>query len=88
MRVNYPCCNGDLGPAPGPARALGSAGLRAQWFAQALLLIFADGLTGEHVSFGAAQHAALSMPAERHGRDLAAEDTAGIVDRIIALGTV
>ncbi|MEU8380127.1 haloacid dehalogenase type II [Streptosporangium sp. NPDC048865] len=65
--------------------ALGSAGLRAQWFAQALQLIFVGGLTGEYVSFDAAQHAALSMLAERHGRDLTAEDMTGIVDRMRSL---
>jgi 2-haloacid dehalogenase len=64
---------------------LGSAGLRAQWFAQALQLVFVSGVTGEYVDFSTAQHAALSMLAERHGRSLAPGDATGIVDRMSSL---
>ncbi|GAA3419862.1 haloacid dehalogenase type II [Streptosporangium vulgare] len=65
--------------------ALGSAELRGQWFAQALQLSFVGGLTGEYVNFSAAQHAALSMLAEREDRDLASGDVSGIVNLMSSL---
>jgi 2-haloacid dehalogenase len=43
----------------------GSATVRPQWFAQMLQLSFVGGMTGEYVDFTTAQHAALSMVAER-----------------------
>ncbi len=48
-------------------RLLGSAALRAPWFAQMLQLSFVGGLTGEYLDFSAAQHAALAMVAQRTG---------------------
>jgi 2-haloacid dehalogenase len=64
---------------------LGSAELRGQWFAQMLQLSFVGGLTGEYVDFSTAQHAALLMLAERHGRSLASDDVTGIVNRMSSL---
>ncbi|PZS36585.1 MAG: haloacid dehalogenase type II [Pseudonocardiales bacterium] len=64
---------------------LGSTALRAQWFAQMLQLAFVGGLTGEYVDFSTAQHAALHMLAERHGRDLTADQATQIVDRMSSL---
>ncbi len=64
---------------------LGSTALRAQWFAQMLQLAFVGGLTGEYVDFSTAQHAALHMLAERHGRDLTADQVTQIVDRMSSL---
>jgi 2-haloacid dehalogenase len=65
--------------------SLGSAELRGQWFAQMLQLSFVGGLTGEYVDFSTAQHAALLMLAERHGRSLASDDVTGIVNRMSSL---
>ncbi|MGS2646233.1 haloacid dehalogenase type II [Streptosporangium sp. LJ11] len=64
---------------------LGSAELRGPWFAQVLQLSFVGGLTGEYVDFSTAQHAALSMLAERHGRGLTSDDITGIVNRMSSL---
>jgi len=64
---------------------LGSSALRAQWFAQMLQLAFVGGLTGEYVDFSTAQHAALHMLAERHGRDITADRATQIVDRMSSL---
>lgn len=64
---------------------LGSTALRAQWFAQMLQLAFVGGLTGEYVDFSTAQHAALHMLAERHGRDLTADQATQIVDQMSSL---
>jgi 2-haloacid dehalogenase len=66
-------------------KLLGSAQLRAQWFAQMLQLSFVGGLTGEYVDFSTAQHAALLMLAERHGRTLAPGDATEIVNRMSSL---
>jgi 2-haloacid dehalogenase len=41
--------------------------LRPQWFSQMLQLAFVGAITGEYVDFTSAQHAALTMVAERHG---------------------
>jgi 2-haloacid dehalogenase len=51
---------------------LGSAALRAQWFAQMLQLSFVGGLTGEYVDFSTAQNAALRMLAQRVGKPVTA----------------
>ena len=64
---------------------LGSAALRAQWFAQMLQLSFVGGLTGEYVDFSSAQHAALVMLAQRQGRDITADQATGIVQRMSSL---
>jgi 2-haloacid dehalogenase len=64
---------------------LGSAALRAQWFAQMLQISFVGGLTGEYVDFSAAQHAALRMLAERGGVTLTPDEMTGIVDRMRSL---
>ena len=64
---------------------LGSSALRAQWFAQMLQLAFVGGLTGEYVDFSTAQHAALHMLAERHGRDITTDQATQIVDRMSSL---
>jgi 2-haloacid dehalogenase len=61
---------------------LGSAALRGQWFAQMLQLSFVGGLTGDYVDFSTAQHAALLMLAERHGRTVTADDATAMVDRM------
>jgi len=41
--------------------------LRPQWFSQMLQLAFVGAITGEYIDFTSAQHAALTMVAERHG---------------------
>jgi 2-haloacid dehalogenase len=64
---------------------LGSAALRGQWFAQMLQLSFVGGLTGEYVDFTTAQHAALHMLAERHGRTVTTDEAAAVVDRMSSL---
>jgi 2-haloacid dehalogenase len=64
---------------------LGSAALRGQWFAQMLQLSFVGGLTGEYVDFSTAQHAALLMLAERHGRTVTADDATEMVNRMSSL---
>ena len=64
---------------------LGSAALRGQWFTQMLQLSFVGGLTGEYVDFSTAQHAALLMLAERHGRSIMADHAIEIVDRMSSL---
>jgi 2-haloacid dehalogenase len=64
---------------------LGLAELRAQWFAQMLQISFVGGLIGEYVDYSSAQHAALLMLAERHGRTLAPGDATGIVNRMKSL---
>jgi 2-haloacid dehalogenase len=64
---------------------LGSAALRGQWFAQMLQLSFVGGLTGEYVDFSSAQHAALRMLAERHGRTVTTEQATTVVSRMSSL---
>jgi 2-haloacid dehalogenase len=64
---------------------LGSAALRGQWFAQMLQLSFVGGLTGEYVDFSSAQHAALRMLAERHGRTVTTDEATGVVSRMSSL---
>lgn len=64
---------------------LGSAALRGQWFAQMLQLSFVGGLTGEYVDFSSAQHAALRMLAERHGRTLTGDQATAVVSRMSSL---
>lgn len=63
----------------------GSAGLRAQWFAQMLQLSFVGGLTGEYVDFSTAQAAALRMLARRHGIEVGDEDVRTMVGRMDSL---
>jgi 2-haloacid dehalogenase len=63
----------------------GSAALRGQWFAQMLQLSFVGGLTGRYVDFTTAQHAALHMLAERHGRAIAADQATALVSRMSSL---
>lgn len=63
----------------------GSATLRAQWFAQMLQLSFVGGLTGEYVDFTTAQHAALTMLAQRNGRPLEPVEMTATVDRMKSL---
>src|ERR687896_727721 len=73
----------DLGPLdPWFERAFGSAGLRAQWFAQMLQFSFVGGLTGRYVDFPSAQRAALTMLAETTGTQLDREDGERIVDQM------
>lgn len=64
---------------------LGSAGLRAQWFAQMLQLSFVGGLTGEYVDFSTAQNAALRMLAERVGKPVTAGQADEMVHRMDSL---
>jgi 2-haloacid dehalogenase len=64
---------------------LGSAALRAQWFAQMLQLSFVGGLTGEYVDFSTAQNAALRMLAERVGKPVTADQAAEMVHRMDSL---
>jgi 2-haloacid dehalogenase len=63
----------------------GSAGLRAQWFAQMLQLSFVGGLTGQYVDFTTAQRAALRMLGERQGVALDDATVAETVDRMRTL---
>jgi len=74
---------GALDPAFGDL--LGSAALRAQWFAQMLQLSFVGGLTGEYVDFSTAQHAALRMLAQRVGRVVTTDQATAMVQRMSAL---
>jgi 2-haloacid dehalogenase len=53
---------------------LGNAALRPQWFAQMLQLAFVGAITGRYVDFTSAQHAALTMIAER--QDIAVDEEA------------
>ncbi|MFG1705360.1 haloacid dehalogenase type II [Nonomuraea sp. M3C6] len=64
---------------------LGSAALREQWFRQMLQITFVGGLTGDYVDYSTAQHAALLMLAERHGRTVSPDDAAGVVERMSTL---
>jgi 2-haloacid dehalogenase len=64
---------------------LGSAALRAQWFAQMLQLSFVGGLTGRYVDFTTAQRAALRMLAARQGAELADDEVDTMVDRMRSL---
>ncbi|GLW09090.1 haloacid dehalogenase [Microtetraspora sp. NBRC 13810] len=64
---------------------LGSAALRDEWFRQMLQITFVGGLTGEYVDYSTAQHAALLMLAERHGRTVSPADAAAIVERMSSL---
>jgi 2-haloacid dehalogenase len=76
----------DLSRLDGPfEELLGSAALRGQWFAQMLQLSFVGGLTGEYVDFSTAQHAALLMIAERHGRTVTDDDATAMVNRMSSL---
>lgn len=63
----------------------GSAAVRGQWFAQMLQLSFVGGLTGRYVDFTTAQHAALRMLAERHGRAITADRVTALVTRMRSL---
>jgi 2-haloacid dehalogenase len=58
---------------------LGNAALRPQWFAQMLQLAFVGAITGRYVDFTSAQHAALTMIAERQGIALDEESARRIV---------
>lgn len=64
---------------------LGSAELRAQWFAQMLQLSFVGGLTGQYVDFSTAQRAALHMVALRAGRSPGDDAVRQMVDRMRSL---
>ena len=64
---------------------LGSAALRAQWFAQMLQLSFVGGLTGEYVDFSTAQNAALRMLAERVGKPVTTAQADEMVHRMDTL---
>ena len=64
---------------------LGSAALRAQWFAQMLQLSFVGGLTGEYVDFSTAQNAALRMLADRVGKPITAAQADEMVQRMNSL---
>jgi 2-haloacid dehalogenase len=64
---------------------LGSAALRAQWFAQMLQLSFVGGLTGEYVDFSTAQNAALRMLAARVGRPVTDAQADEMVHRMDSL---
>lgn len=64
---------------------LGSAALRAQWFAQMLQLSFVGGLTGQYVDFSTAQNAALRMLAERVGKPVTAGQANEMVHRMDSL---
>ncbi|SNY25469.1 haloacid dehalogenase type II [Paractinoplanes atraurantiacus] len=60
-------------------------GSRGQWFAQMLQVAFVGGLTGQYVDFTTAQHAALSMLADRLGKPLPPERATAIVEAMSAL---
>ncbi|MEO7352054.1 MAG: haloacid dehalogenase type II [Marmoricola sp.] len=76
----------DLSALDDPFEALfGEASIRQQWFAQMLQLAFVGGLTGQYVDFTTAQHAALSMLAERHGRELPPDVAKSIVGAMSSL---
>lgn len=64
---------------PAFERVFGSAALRPQWFGQMLQLAFVGTITGEYVDFTTAQHAALSMLAERTGVRLDKADADAVV---------
>jgi 2-haloacid dehalogenase len=64
---------------------LGSAALRAQWFAQMLQLSFVGGLTAEYVDFSTAQNAALRMLATRVGRPVTVAQVDEMVHRMDSL---
>ncbi|MGZ0712734.1 haloacid dehalogenase type II (plasmid) [Coraliomargarita sp. W4R53] len=64
---------------------LGSAALRAQWFAQMLQLSFVGGLTGEYLDFTSAQKSALTMIAQRSGHEVSADDINAMVERMRSL---
>lgn len=66
-------------------RLLGSAALRAPWFAQMLQLSFVGGLTGEYLDFSSAQHAALAMVAKRNGLRVTREETDEVVAAMSSL---
>ena len=73
----------DLAPLdPLFEREFGSAMIRAQWFAQMLLLGFTGGLTGRYVDFPTAQRAALTMIAATTGTRLDPEAGERIVDQM------
>lgn len=63
---------------------LDSRALRAQWFAQALQLVFVGGVTGEYVDFSMGQHAALLMLAQRVGA-VTYDDASAMVRRMTSL---
>jgi 2-haloacid dehalogenase len=64
---------------------LGSAALRAQWFAQMLQLAFVGGLTGDYVDFSSAQRAALLMLGKRTGRPVSDGEADEMVARMSRL---
>jgi 2-haloacid dehalogenase len=70
----------DLSVLDAPfAEVLGDAALRPAWFGTMLQLAFVGVITGNHVDFTTAQHAALRMVAQRVGRELSDEDAERIV---------
>ncbi|MFZ0040040.1 MAG: haloacid dehalogenase type II [Solirubrobacteraceae bacterium] len=76
----------ELGALDAPfEELLGSAQLRAQWFAQMLQLSFVGGLTGDYVDFGTAQRAALHMIAERGGQSVSDTEAEEMVGRMRSL---
>jgi 2-haloacid dehalogenase len=70
----------DLSALDAPfAEVLGDAALRPAWFGTMLQLSFVGVITGNHVDFTTAQHAALRMVAQRVGTELSDEDAERIV---------
>jgi 2-haloacid dehalogenase len=70
----------DLSVLDAPfAEVLGDAALRPAWFGTMLQLAFVGVITGNHVDFTTAQHAALRMIAQRVGTELSDEDAERIV---------
>jgi 2-haloacid dehalogenase len=70
----------DLSALDAPfAEVLGDAALRPAWFGTMLQLSFVGVITGTHVDFTTAQHAALRMVAQRVGTELSDEDAERIV---------
>ena len=66
-------------------RALGDASLRPLWFAQMLQLAFVGIITDSYVDFGTAQRAALTMVAQRTGKELGDQDADEIVAAMSSL---
>jgi 2-haloacid dehalogenase len=70
----------DLSALDAPfAEVLGDAALRPAWFGTMLQLSFVGVITGNHVDFTTAQHAALRMIAQRVGTELSDQDAERIV---------
>ena len=66
-------------------RGFGDPGLRPLWFGQMLQLAFVGAITGRYVDFTTAQRAALSMLADRTGRELDPDMAEEIVDGMTRL---